>query len=133
VVNSTCLTVAPGVEVAQKVTIDHGTVSIRMVAYGDLGVSVYGIFDPNGRCDTVSRRVVMVGQGHVGLPVAIRSVEVVFDVIGSDIDKARIDRLRKVETFIDDITDSDLVIAVSTDGICSPTILDPLHSCWGPT
>jgi len=75
----------------------------------------------------------MVGQGHLGLPVAIRAVEVVFDVIGFDIDKARIDRLRKVETFIDDITDSDLVIAVSTDGICSPTILDPLHSRWGPT
>ena len=50
----------------------------------------------------------------MGLPVAIRAVEVGFDVIGFDIDKTRIDRLRKVETFIDDITDSDLMMAVST-------------------
>ena len=56
----------------------------------------------------------MLGQGYVGLPVAIRAVEVGFDVIGFDIDKARIDRLRKAETFIDDITDGDLVIAVGT-------------------
>jgi UDP-N-acetyl-D-glucosamine dehydrogenase len=64
--------------------------------------------------DIPPRRVVVVGQGYVGLPVAIRAVEVGFDVVGFDINKARIDRLRKVETFIDDITDSDLMIAVST-------------------
>ncbi|MGH3885671.1 MAG: nucleotide sugar dehydrogenase [Pseudonocardiaceae bacterium] len=56
----------------------------------------------------------MVGQGYVGLPVAIRAAEVGFDVVGFDIDKTRIDCLRKAETFIDDITDSDLSIALST-------------------
>lgn len=61
-----------------------------------------------------SRRVVVIGQGYVGLPVAIRAVEVGFDVVGFDIDKTRIDRLRKAETFIDDITDRDLVVAMST-------------------
>ncbi len=80
---------------------------------------MHGISGPNQRVDpvdldTTSRRVVVVGQGYVGLPVAIRAVEVGFDVVGFDIDKARIDRLRKAETFIDDITDGDLVIAVST-------------------
>ncbi|MDQ4092583.1 MAG: nucleotide sugar dehydrogenase [Actinomycetota bacterium] len=91
-------------------TADRDTASIRVVAYGDnkSGVSLHGI------SGTSSRRVVVVGQGYVGLPVAIRAVEAGFDVIGFDIDKTRIDRLSKAETFIDDITDSDLVIAVST-------------------
>lgn len=62
----------------------------------------------------VPRRVAVVGQGYVGLPVAMRAVEVGFDVVGFDIDKNRIDCLRKAETFIDDITDSDLAIAMST-------------------
>ncbi|MGB7799417.1 MAG: nucleotide sugar dehydrogenase, partial [Pseudonocardiaceae bacterium] len=60
------------------------------------------------------RRVAVIGQGYVGLPVAIGAVEVGFDVVGFDIDKTRIDCLRKAETFIDDITDGDLVIAMST-------------------
>ncbi len=61
-----------------------------------------------------SRRVVVVGQGYVGLPVAIRAVEVGFDVVGFDTDKTRIDCLRKAETFIDDITDGELATAMST-------------------
>lgn len=60
------------------------------------------------------RRVVVIGQGYVGLPVAIRAVEVGFGVVGFNIDKTRIDCLRKSETFIDDITGRDLAIAMST-------------------
>ncbi len=60
------------------------------------------------------RRVALVGQGYVGLPVAIRAVEVGFVVVGFDIDKTRIDCLRKAQTYIDDITDGDLAIAMST-------------------
>lgn len=60
------------------------------------------------------QRVVVIGQGYVGLPVAIRAVEVGFGVVGFDIDKTRIDCLRKSETFIDDITGRDLAIAMST-------------------
>jgi UDP-N-acetyl-D-glucosamine dehydrogenase len=61
-----------------------------------------------------ARRVAVIGQGYVGLSVAIRAVEVGFDVVGFDIDKTRIDCLRKTKTFIDDITDRDLAIAMST-------------------
>jgi UDP-N-acetyl-D-mannosaminuronic acid dehydrogenase/UDP-N-acetyl-D-glucosamine dehydrogenase len=62
----------------------------------------------------ISSRVVVVGQGYVGLPLAMRAVEVGFDVVGFDIDKTRIDCLRKAKTFIDDITDDDLAVAAST-------------------
>ncbi|MGH3671079.1 MAG: nucleotide sugar dehydrogenase [Pseudonocardiaceae bacterium] len=59
-------------------------------------------------------RVAVMGQGYVGLPLAIRAVEVGFDVVGFDIDKTRIDALRKAETFIDDVHDDDLALAAST-------------------
>jgi UDP-N-acetyl-D-glucosamine dehydrogenase len=59
-------------------------------------------------------RVVVLGQGYVGLPLAMRAVEVGFDVIGFDIDKTRVDCLRKAKTFIDDVTDDDLAAAAST-------------------
>ncbi|MEJ7764306.1 MAG: hypothetical protein WKF86_02315, partial [Acidimicrobiales bacterium] len=34
-------------------------------------------------------RVVVVGQGYVGLPVAVRAVEAGYEVIGFDLDEAR--------------------------------------------
>jgi UDP-N-acetyl-D-glucosamine dehydrogenase len=75
---------------------------------------MYSISDPPRRVDTVPCRVAVIGQGYVGLPVAIRAVEVGFDVVGYDVDKNRVDCLRKMETYIDDVTDSDLAIAMST-------------------
>ncbi|MGH3873434.1 MAG: nucleotide sugar dehydrogenase [Pseudonocardiaceae bacterium] len=75
---------------------------------------MHGVSGPNRHADTASRRVVVVGQGYVGLPVAIRAVEVGHDVVGFDIDKNRVDLLRKAKTFVDDITDSDLVTAAGT-------------------
>src|SRR6476620_9712275 len=59
-------------------------------------------------------RVVVVGQGYVGLPLALRAVEVGHDVVGFDVDKSRVDRLRKAESFIDDVSDADLAEALAT-------------------
>lgn len=61
-----------------------------------------------------SRRAVILGQGYVGLPVAMRAVEVGFDVVGFDVAKDRVDRLRRGETFIDDITDAEVAAALAT-------------------
>ncbi|WP_028923455.1 nucleotide sugar dehydrogenase [Pseudonocardia acaciae] len=61
-----------------------------------------------------TRRVVILGQGYVGLPVAMRAVEVGFDVVGFDVAKDRVDRLRRGETFIDDITDAEVAAALAT-------------------
>ena len=38
-------------------------------------------------------RLVVVGQGYVGLPVAVRACEAGFDVVGFDVDDHRIKRL----------------------------------------
>jgi UDP-N-acetyl-D-glucosamine dehydrogenase len=59
-------------------------------------------------------RVVVVGQGYVGLPLAVRAVEVGHTVVGFDLDKDRVDRLRRGASFIDDITDADLAAVLGT-------------------
>ena len=48
------------------------------------------------------------GQGYVGLPVAVRAVEAGFDVVGFDVDRERVDSAARGESFIDDVTDDEL-------------------------
>jgi UDP-N-acetyl-D-glucosamine dehydrogenase len=67
-----------------------------------------------------ARRVVILGQGYVGLPVSMRAVEVGFDVVGFDVAKDKIDRLRSGKTYIDDITDTEIAAALAT-GRFTPT------------
>jgi UDP-N-acetyl-D-mannosaminuronic acid dehydrogenase/UDP-N-acetyl-D-glucosamine dehydrogenase len=61
-----------------------------------------------------SQRVVVVGQGYVGLPVSVRAVEVGFDVVGFDVDDDRVARLRRGESFIDDVGDEELAATLAT-------------------
>ena len=56
----------------------------------------------------------IVGQGYVGLPVALRAVEVGHDVVGFDIDEVRIERLKVASSFIEDISDTDLAEALAS-------------------
>lgn len=59
-------------------------------------------------------RVVVLGQGYVGLPVAVRAVEVGYDVIGLDLDTSKISGLAAGKTHIDDISDADVQSALAT-------------------
>ncbi len=63
---------------------------------------------------TEGSRVAVVGQGYVGLPLTIRALEVGFEVVGFDVDEARVARLRQGLTYIDDVTDADLAAALAT-------------------
>ena len=67
-----------------------------------------------------STRVVVVGQGYVGLPVAVRSVEAGFDVVGFDVDTAKVKRLATGDSYVDDIPDDRLLAALAT-GRYEPT------------
>ncbi|NEK59053.1 nucleotide sugar dehydrogenase [Geodermatophilus sabuli] len=60
------------------------------------------------------RRLAVVGQGYVGLPLSMRAVEVGFDVVGFDVDRSRVDRLTSGRTYIDDVTDGDVAAALAT-------------------
>ena len=53
-------------------------------------------------------KVVIVGQGYVGLTLAVRAVEVGFDVVGIEADDLRLARLRRGESYLEDVSDGQL-------------------------
>jgi UDP-N-acetyl-D-glucosamine dehydrogenase len=59
-------------------------------------------------------RVVIVGQGYVGLPLAMRAVEVGFEVVGYDIDAERVKRLAAGESYVEDIAAETLASALAS-------------------
>ncbi len=59
-------------------------------------------------------RVLVVGQGYVGLPLAMRAVEVGHTVVGFDADPRRVARLVAGESFVEDISDDVLRAAIAT-------------------
>ncbi len=60
------------------------------------------------------QRIVVIGQGYVGLPVAMRAIEVGMDVVGFDVDQRKIDGMLAGRSHIDDITDADIAAALAT-------------------
>ncbi|WP_431218681.1 nucleotide sugar dehydrogenase [Leifsonia xyli] len=57
---------------------------------------------------------VIVGQGYVGLPVAMRAAEVGYRVVGLDVDQRRVDALRRGESYVDDISSATLSDAMQS-------------------
>ncbi|MCJ0874397.1 nucleotide sugar dehydrogenase [Streptomyces sp. AP-93] len=49
-------------------------------------------------------RVVVVGQGYVGLPLAIRAAEVGHQVVGYDVDARRVKSLAAGESYVEDVS-----------------------------
>jgi len=58
--------------------------------------------------------LVVIGQGYVGLPVAIRAAEVGYRALGLDVDVRRVDALNRGESFVDDISDERVQAALSS-------------------
>jgi nucleotide sugar dehydrogenase len=67
-----------------------------------------------------NRKAVIVGQGYVGLPVAIRATQVGYQVVGIDVDSARIAKLEARLSYVDDITNEALGDALDS-GMYLPT------------
>lgn len=59
-------------------------------------------------------KLVVIGQGYVGLPIAIRAVEVGYHVIGAEVDQSRVDSLVAGRSYVEDISDSQLQAALAT-------------------
>jgi len=57
---------------------------------------------------------VIVGQGYVGLPVAMRAVEVGMHVVGFDLDQTKTSGLAAGRSHVDDITDADVAAALAS-------------------
>ena len=69
---------------------------------------------------TTGTELLVVGQGYVGLPLAIRAAEVGYRVTGFDTDKNRVQRLADGDSFVEDVAPT-LVAAAIADGRYRPT------------
>ena len=54
------------------------------------------------------QRLVVVGQGYVGLPLAMLAADAGYEVVGIDLDASRVDRLSRGESYVDDVDDRQL-------------------------
>ncbi|HCS61373.1 MAG TPA: nucleotide sugar dehydrogenase [Microbacterium sp.] len=62
----------------------------------------------------ITRPVVVIGQGYVGLPLAMRAVEVGYNVVGLDLDSVRTDALTRGESFVEDISSEEVRAALKS-------------------
>ena len=60
-----------------------------------------------------SARIAVIGQGYVGLPVALRAHEVGFSVVGFDLDERRIAELCNGRSYVGDVSDASLQKALA--------------------
>ncbi len=56
----------------------------------------------------------VVGQGYVGLPLAMRAVQAGFDVVGFDTDEARVKALAAGESYVEDVASTELASALAS-------------------
>ncbi len=59
-------------------------------------------------------KVVLVGQGYVGLPLAMRAVTAGYDVVGLDLDVSRVKKLEAGESYVEDVPSGSLAAALET-------------------
>lgn len=74
-----------------------------------------------------TQHLVVLGLGSVGLPLAIRAVDMGFDVTAVDIDGGRIRQLRQGESYIEDISSERLASAQATGRLRTVTRLPDDH------
>ncbi len=59
-----------------------------------------------------SARVSVIGLGYVGLPLSIEFCKSGFTVIGIDVDKGKVDSLKKGESYVQDVKDDDVKLFI---------------------
>lgn len=73
-------------------------------------------------------KLVVVGQGYVGLPIAMRAVEVGYDVIGLDVDQARVEQLRLGDSYIEDVSIATLKAALAGGNYLPSSSVDDVEN-----
>lgn len=59
-------------------------------------------------------KLVVIGQGYVGLPVSMRAVEVGHDVVGLDVNERRVADLAGGTSYVEDISDAEIQAALAS-------------------
>jgi UDP-N-acetyl-D-glucosamine dehydrogenase len=70
------------------------------------------------------KRVVIVGQGYVGLPLAMRAIDVGHVVVGFDTSEDRVKRLESAESYVQDISNDQVHAALATGRFVPTTRAD---------
>lgn len=73
-----------------------------------------GVSDDQCGGDVSAKKLVVVGQGYVGLPIAMRAVEVGYDVIGVDVDAIRVTNLEAGRSYVEDVDNGALCAALAS-------------------
>ena len=81
---------------------------------------------------TKSAVVGVIGQGYVGLPLALVFWEAGFRVIGFDVDKTKIESLAKGESYIKHVGPQRVAAAVHSGGFSATTDFSRLKECLTP-
>lgn len=66
-----------------------------------------------GKIADRTAKVVVMGQGYVGLPVAMRAVQVGFPVVGFEVSTERVKALQSGQSYVGDISDDELQAALA--------------------
>ena len=61
-----------------------------------------------------AERVVVIGQGYVGLPVAVRAVLAGYQVVGFEVDPRKVESLNEGSSHVEDIGDQQMSEIVGT-------------------
>lgn len=78
--------------------------------------------------DADRHRLIVVGLGYVGLPLAMRAVEAGFSVVGVDTDELRVKRLGACESYIEGVDEARLMAAVDSGHFHPTTDYDRLDA-----
>ncbi len=71
-----------------------------------------------------AKKLVVVGQGYVGLPLSMRAVAVGLNVVGFDISEDRVMRLSRGESYVEDIPNEEIKGALNSSRYLATTILE---------
>jgi UDP-N-acetyl-D-mannosaminuronic acid dehydrogenase/UDP-N-acetyl-D-glucosamine dehydrogenase len=62
----------------------------------------------------LQQRVVVVGQGYVGLPLAMRAVEAGYDVVGLELDPRKAASLSEGRSYVEDVSSDEMAAALAS-------------------
>ena len=72
------------------------------------------------------KRLIVVGQGYVGLPLSMRAVDAGYDVVGFEVDAGRAAALNAGTSYVEDISDEELKSAKESGRFLATTNPDDL-------
>src|SRR5260221_1822972 len=81
------------------------------------------------RLEDRSARLAVIGLGYVGLPLAVELAQAGFEVVGIDIDEARVRQLNQGHSYVQDVASADVQALVRQKRFVATTDFSVLKRC----